>query len=153
MRITMMITVAASAALAWGVSVADAPGSPSFVSHGGRMMVFPADSLDLSSMTFVIDGDTVSRDCFMKLDRMAIRTLTVIPSPANLIEVETRGAALEPLPADTLPGEIVYAVDGKVVDRRVFDRVSPAAIRSLTVRKGSPLRMEIVTIAAPVSGK
>lgn len=96
-------------------------------------------------MTFTIDGDTVSREEFFKLDRGQIRTLEVTPAPANLIEVETHAAALMPLMPDSLPGEIDYVVDGVVVDRAAYTSIPPSAIVSITVVKAPRPRMIITT--------
>lgn len=108
---------------------------------------FPADSIDLSVMTFTIDGDTVSREEFFRLHRSEIRTLAVIPAPANLVEVETYAAAMTPLQPDSLPADIDYEVDGKIVDRAAFSAVPSSAIRSLAIVKGGRPRIIIVTKA------
>lgn len=119
-----------------------------FVSERGSMMVFPGDSLDLSVMTFTIDGDTVTREQFFSLDRNQIRTLTVTPAPANLIEVETMAAAMAPLEPDSLPADMDYVVDGTIVDRAAFSAIPPKSIVSIVVVKADRCRMEITTTAA-----
>lgn len=111
----------------------------------GRLAGFPGDSIDLSVMTFTVDGDTVSREAFFNLDRTRIRTLTVIPAPANLIEVETREAALAPLPADSLPSDIVYVIDGVVADRTAYSALPASAISSVAVVRSGKPRIEITT--------
>ena len=143
-RLFLLPIVAFSAAGALFAS-SEPPRTTHFVSKGGRLVVFPADSLDLSVMTFTIDGDTVSREEFFKLDRNQIRTLEVTPAPANLIEVETHAAAMQPLQPDSLPGEIDYVVDGVVVDRAAYSSIPPSAIASITVFKGVRPRMIIPT--------
>ncbi|MDE7151496.1 MAG: hypothetical protein K2O27_04455, partial [Candidatus Amulumruptor sp.] len=58
------------AAIAAGATLILAlPQRPLFSSERGAMMVFPGDSLELAEMTFMIDGDTVTREQFFKLDR------------------------------------------------------------------------------------
>ena len=41
------------------------------------MMVFPGDSINLASLTYIVDGDTVDRRGFLSVDRRDIYSLTV----------------------------------------------------------------------------
>lgn len=135
------------AAIAAGATLIFAlPQRPLFSSERGAMMVFPGDSLDLAQMTFVVDGDTVTREQFFRLDRKEIRTLTVTPEPANLIEVVTRRAAMQPLEPDSLPADVDYIVDGTIVDRAAFSDIPADAISSLVVVKGPRCRIEVTTV-------
>ncbi|MDE7236428.1 MAG: hypothetical protein K2N66_01230 [Paramuribaculum sp.] len=122
------------------------PQRPLFSSERGAMMVFPGDSLELAEMTFMIDGDTVTREQFFKLDRKDIRSLIVTPEPANLIEVVTRRAAIQPLEPDSLPDDVDYIVDGTIVDRTAFTDIPANAISSLVVVKGPRCRIEVTTV-------
>lgn len=122
-----------------------------FVSQGGRLMVFPGDSLDIAAATFTIDGDTVSRETFFRLDCSGIATLTVTPLPANLIAVTTRAAHAAPLDASLLPDDVVYVIDGAASTREAFSALSPEEISSMVVVRGPRPRIEIITTANPSS--
>lgn len=136
----------AVASLMGAASVSADPPRPRFESQRGLLAGFPGDSIDLSVMTFTIDGDTVSRDAFFSLDRKSIRTLTVTPAPANLIEVETHAAAMTPLAPDDLPADIVYVINGRVADRVAYTRLKPSEIASVAIVKGAPPRIEVTTV-------
>ena len=141
MRRLLLLSIVSLTAAA---SVA-APPRNRLESPRSRLAGFPGDSIDLSVMTFTVDGDTVSREAFFNLDRNRIRTLTVIPAPANLIEVEPREAAMAPLPADSLPADIVYVIDGAVADRAAYTALPASAIASVAIVRGGKPRIEITT--------
>lgn len=142
----LLLTLLAAASAA---PLAADPPHHVYTSERANMMVFPADSLDLSIMTFTVDGDTVSRQEFIDLDPCNIRRLTVIPAPANLIEVETRTAAMKPLSPEDLPSDILYIIDGLVADREAFTALPSEVIRAIAVVKGPRPALVVTTKTAP----
>lgn len=114
-------------------------------------MVFPGDSLDIAAATFTVDGDTVSRETFFRLDRSEIATLTVTPLPANLISITTRAANAAPLDASLLPDDVDYVIDGAASTREAFSALSPDEISSMVVVRRPRPRIEIITSANPSS--
>lgn len=142
MRLILAIIAIAGAALLSAV-----PGRQVISAEHGRLLVFPGDSLDMASVTFTIDGDTVSRDSFFTLRRPDIRSIIVTPAPANLVEVTTRRAAMCPLLPDDLPADILYIVDGDTIDREAFTAIPSADIVSMVMVRAHPPRIEITTSA------
>ena len=147
----LLIITAALGIIASAIALTASPRHPRhpFASQGGRLMVFPGDSLDLAAATFTIDGDTVSRETFYALDRSEIATLTVTPLPANLIAVTTRAAQAAPLDAAMLPDDVDYVIDGVQATREAFTALAPEAISSMAVVRGPRPRIEIITTANP----
>lgn len=146
---TLIMAFLATAVAGGAIYIFAEPERPLFTAERGRMIVFPGDSLNLSEMTFTVDGDTVTREQFFSLDRRMIRSLIVTPAPANLIEVETRRAAMMPLEPDSLPADMDYIVDGTIVDRAAFSSVPSESIVSIAIFKGERPRMEVTTKRAP----
>lgn len=121
--------------------------SPSrmFASSGTHMIVFAGDSIDVNSLTFIIDGDTVSREQVVAMSPRDIYSLTVTKSPANCMEIISRKSMEQPLPASEMPGSAVYMIDSLTVDAATFSSFPPDSISSLTVKKGDPMVLRIVT--------
>lgn len=143
------------AVIATALAAAAIPALPSrqhLSAERGRLLVFPGDSLDMASVTFVVDGDTVSRDSFFTLRRADIHTLTVTPAPANLVEVTTHRAAARPLDAADLPDAIVYVIDGDTVGREAFTALPPDDIAAIVTVRSCPPRIEVTT-ARGAAGK
>lgn len=111
-------------------------GGRMFVSEGGSMIVFPGDSVDISAMTFIVDGDTVDRNSFTAIDPENIHSLTVTKSPANCIEVVTVKANETPLPGDTISDIVTTMVDGVAVDPEVLRTLPSDSVRKVTLVKG-----------------
>lgn len=147
----MRVILAIAALAASTLLLAVAPQHKVVDTERGHLLVFPGDSLDLSLVTFTIDGDTVSRDSFFTLCRDDIRTLSVTPAPANLVEVTTRAFAMRPLLPEELPDDIEYVIDGKAVDRVTFTSLPADDIISLVMVRAARPRIEITTRASTLT--
>ena len=117
-----------------------------FNSIGTHMMVFAGDSLNVNDMTFIVDGDTVSRDHTLSIPPSEIYSLTVTKSPANCLELVTRSAMQSPLPPSQIPTSVVYMIDSVEVDAETFTNFPADSVRALTVSKGENPMLNITTI-------
>lgn len=111
-------------------------GNRLFSVEGGIMMVFPGDSINLASLTYIVDGDTVDRRGFLSVDRHDIYSLTVTKGPANCIELTTVSAMTEPLESDTLASGVRMTIDGVTADASLIRSIPTDSIRRVTMIKG-----------------
>lgn len=116
-----------------------------FSSSGTHMIVFAGDSIDVNSLTFIVDGDTVTREKVVAMNPHDIYSLTVTKSPANCMEIVSRKSVEQPLPASDMPVSAVYMIDSLTVDATTFSSFPADSISSLTVKKGDPMVLRIVT--------
>ncbi len=137
-------------AMLLGVSVilsASPRGSRMFMTDGGNMMVFPGDSLDISAMTFMIDGDTVSREAFTAVNVNNIYSITVTKGPANCIELVTLRSMQTPLDPDTLSSrQITMTLNGVEVGADVLSSLPADSVRKVVVVKGRNPAIMISTV-------
>lgn len=116
--------------------------------EGGHTMVFAGDSLDVAAMTFIVDGDTVSRAELLATPLSNIFSLTVIKLPANCMEIVTRSSMEMPLDSSRMPGDVVYMIDDQTVNSEDFASFPADSISSLTITKGPAPSIRIVTKVA-----
>lgn len=107
-----------------------------FSVEGGLMMVFPGDSINLASLTYILDGDTVDRRSFLAVDKRDIYSLSVTKGPANCIELTTVRAMTEPLESDTIAPGVSMTVDGVEADASMIRSIPADSIRKVTMIKG-----------------
>lgn len=120
-------------------------GNRIFATEGGRMIVFPGDSIDLSTLTFIVDGDTVSRSVFTAIDTERIHSLTITKGPANCIEIVTTEAHSRPLSVEEMPVSVTYEIDGLEVDRSKVRSLPVDSISAIRVVRGPRPRLVITT--------
>lgn len=135
----------AAMAISAATSFAQQRSNRIFATEGGRMIVFPGDSIDLSTLTFIVDGDTVSRSTFTAIDPAEIHSLTITKGPANCIEMVTTEAHQSPLGADEMPVSVTYEVDGVEVDRSAVRTLPVDSISRIQVVRGPRPRLIIST--------